>query len=133
MIPPLRKLVADNRLCRFVIVGVSAAALLFVLTYALVALGLPPFAGSVLAYAAAFCVAYLAQRGWTFRAQHAHASALPRYFVLQAGCALFSGLVSHVAVSRFGMSPLPMAAVTTIAASAASYVLSSCWVFPQRG
>jgi hypothetical protein len=52
---------------------------------------------------------------------------------LQIGCAAFSGLVSHLAVTRFGMSPLAMAATTTIAASAASYVLSSNWVFPARG
>jgi putative flippase GtrA len=123
---------AGNRMCRFLIVGSGAAALLLALTYALARLGMPPFAGSVTAYAVAFCCAYLAQRGWTFGGNHDHSRALPRYFVLQAGCAAFSGLVSHVAVSRLGMAPLPMAVVTTVAASAASYVVSSAWVFPMR-
>lgn len=121
---------AASRMCRFLIVGSGAALLLLVLTYGLARLGVPPFPGSVLAYAVAFCCAYLAQRGWTFGGSHAHARALPRYFVLQAGCAIFSGVVSHLAVARFGMAPLPMAVATTIAASAASYVVSSVWVFP---
>jgi len=76
--------------------------------------------------------AYSAQRGWTFGAEHDHASALPRYFTLQAGCAAFSGLVSHVAVTRFGLSPVAMSALATVAASAASYIVSSRWVFPAR-
>jgi putative flippase GtrA len=124
---------AGERLFRFLVVGVGAAALLFVLSFLLVSAGLPPFPASVIAYAVAFAVAYTAQRGWTFAGQHDHSRALPRYFVLQAGCALVSGMVSHVAVKQFGMSPLAMSALTTVAASAASYVVSSTWVFPDRG
>lgn len=124
---------SGQRLFRFLVVGVGAAALLFLLSFLLVHAGLPPFAASTLAYGIAFVVAYSAQRGWTFGAEHDHGHALPRYFVLQAGCALFSGLVSHVAVAQFGMSPLAMSAVTTIVTSAVSFVLSSVWVFPERG
>ncbi len=120
------------RLVRFAVVGIGAALLFFVLSWALVSAGLPPFVGSVIAYMLAFVVAYSAQRGWTFEGQHDHASALPRYLALQVGCALFSGLVSHVAVTHFAMSPLAMSALTTVAASAVSYILSSLWVFPAR-
>jgi putative flippase GtrA len=125
--------VVSTRLFRFVVVGVGAACLLFVLTLAMTSAGLPPFPSSVLAYAVAFAVAYSAQRGWTFGARHGHSHALPRYFALQAGCAVFSGIVSHVAVTQLGMSPLAMSAMTTVLASAASYVLSLIWVFPDRG
>jgi putative flippase GtrA len=124
---------AGTRLFRFLMVGVGAAGLLFLLNFLLVSAGLPPFAASMLAYAVAFAVAYSAQRGWTFDGQHEHAHTLPRYFLLQAGCAVFSGLVSHVSATRFGMSPLAMSALTTIMTSAASFVLSSLWVFPERG
>jgi putative flippase GtrA len=123
----------QTRLFRFLTVGVGAALLLFVLSWLLVSLGLSPFIGSAVAYAITFVVAYSAQRGWTFGGQHDHASAMPRYLALQVGCAMFSGLVSHVAVTRFGMSPLSMSALTTVAASTVSYVLSSLWVFPARG
>ncbi|TIX09409.1 MAG: GtrA family protein, partial [Mesorhizobium sp.] len=93
---------------------------------------LSPFVGSAAAYAIAFVVAYSAQRGWTFGGEHDHATALPRYLALQLGCAFFSGLVSHVAVAHFGLSPLAMSALTTVATSALSYVASSLWVFPAR-
>lgn len=120
------------RLARFVTVGVGAALLFFGLSWFLVSMGLTPFMGSVIAYATAFAVAYSAHRGWTFEGKHRHAQALPRYFVLQLGCALFSGVVAHIAVSRFGTSPLTMSMLTTVTASAASYVLSSLWVFSGR-
>lgn len=122
----------EQRLLRFVVVGGGAAALLFVLNLVLVSAGMPPFAASVLAYAVAFIVAYAAQRNWTFAGEHPHGRALPRYFLLQAACALFSGLVSHLAVSQAGLTPLAMAAATTVLTSAASFVASSLWVFPQR-
>ncbi|MET3520193.1 MULTISPECIES: GtrA family protein [unclassified Mesorhizobium] len=123
----------QTRLFRFLVVGVGAALLLFVLSWLLVSLGLSPFVGSAAAYAIAFVVAYSAQRGWTFGGEHDHATALPRYLALQLGCAVFSGLVSHVAVAHFGLSPLAMSALTTVATSALSYVASSLWVFPARG
>ena len=123
----------QTRLFRFLVVGSGAALLLFVLSWLLVSLGISPFVGSVVAYAIAFVIAYSAQRGWTFGAEHDHATALPRYLTLQLGCAAFSGLVSHVAVTRFGLSPVAMSALTTAAASALSYIVSSAWVFPTRG
>ena len=120
------------RTVRFLTVGVGAALLFFVLTYALVSLGMPPFAGTVVAYAAAFVTAYLAQRNWTFGGGHAHGRALPRYFILQAGCALGSGVLAHVAAEKFQMSPLAMSTLTTVAASVVSYFLSSLWVFADH-
>jgi len=120
------------RAVRFLTVGVGAALLFFVLTYALASLGMPPFAGTVVAYAAAFVIAYSAQRNWTFGGGHAHARALPRYFILQAGCALGSGVLAHVATEKMQMSPLAMSALTTVAACMVSYVLSSLWVFAEH-
>ena len=125
--------VLDIRLFRFILVGGGAAALFFVLAYVLVSAGVPPFAGSVFAYAMAFAFAYTAQRGWTFGGRHAHSRSFPRYLALQACCALFSGVVAHAAVALFGMSPLAMSAVTAVLSGAVSYVASSRWVFPDRG
>lgn len=122
-----------SRLVRFIVVGVGAAGLFFVLTYALVLAGLPPFAGSTLAYAIAFVVAYTAQRGWTFGGRHDHRYSFPRYLAVQLSCALFSGFVAHAAVALFDLPPLAMSAVTTLLAGAASYVASSRWVFRDGG
>lgn len=123
---------ARLRILRFAMVGAAAALLLFLLSWLFVSLGAPPFAGSVAAYAIAFAVAYLAQRGWTFSGAHSHGRALPRYFAVQLGCALGSGAVAHAAVEGLGFSAILMSAVVTVAASAMSFVLSALWVFPDR-
>ncbi|WP_296737422.1 GtrA family protein [Mesorhizobium sp.] len=125
---PARKFAAA-RLARFVVVGIGAALLFFVLSWALVSAGLPPFAGSVIAYLLVFVMAYSAQRSWTFEGRHGHGRAFPRYLVTQLVCAVFAGLCAHVAVSIFSAPPLVMSAIITLAAGAASYVLSSLWVF----
>ena len=122
----------DMRLARFITVGVSAALLLFCLTWLFAKVGLSPMIGGVAAYAIAVAVAYTAQRSWTFGGRHDHARALPRYLVVQACCAILSGLTSELAVTVLDAPPFLMSAIATVAASAASFVLSSLWVFPQR-
>src|SRR5260370_15200141 len=90
---------------KFVVAGGSTAALFLVLCYVFAKSGAPPFLASIAAYALAFGIGYALQRGWTFNAQHRHQEAFPRYLALQAGCGLFSGGVSQVAVTGFGLSP----------------------------
>lgn len=122
----------DMRLARFITVGLCAALLLFCLTWLLARIGLSPMAGGIMAYGLTVAVAYTAQRSWTFGGRHDHASALPRYLAVQASCALLSGVTSELAVTMLGAPPMLMSAIATVAASAASFVLSSLWVFPQR-
>lgn len=122
----------ERRLARFLIVGAGAAGLLFALSLAFVTAGMAPFWGGALAYAIAFVVAYSLQRAWTFGGRHRHGQALPRYLTLQICCATLSGVIAHVAVDRFGLPPLAMAALATVIVSAISYVASSLWVFPER-
>lgn len=120
-----------SRLVRFLIVGIGAAALLFVLAYVFASLGMRPFLASSLAYLITFAVAYTSQRSWTFGGEQDHAIAFPRYLALQLGCAVFSGIVSHVAVVWYGASPFTMSLISTIITSTVSYVLSSRWVFAK--
>lgn len=120
------------RLARFVTVGAGAALLLFLLVWLFARLGLPPFWGAALAYAVAFAVAYTAQRNWTFGGGHRHAEALPRYLAVQLGCGLLSGVVGHLSVELFSLPPAAMSAAVTLAASAASYVLTSRWAFREQ-
>lgn len=117
---------------RFIVVGAGAAALLGALLFGFASLGMAPFPASVLAYGVAFAVAYTAQRSWTFRGRHAHSHALPRYFTLQFGCALLSGVLSELWTGWLGVSPFAMSALTTVAVSAFSYFMSSCWVFSRN-
>jgi putative flippase GtrA len=120
------------RLFRFLVVGTVAAALLFALSWAFISLGLPPFAGGMAAYAIAFVVAYSAQHGWTFGGIHGHRHSLPRYFSVQFGCALLSGIAGHFSAASLHASPIVASAIITIVASSVSYVLCILWVFPRR-
>ena len=114
---------------RFLVTGAGGGALLFVLIWAFAAVGMAPFAASALAYILCFVTIYLIHRNWTFPGRAPHARALPRYLAIQLASALFSGGVAHVLVARFGLDPMAMSLVTTVAVSAFSYFASSLWAF----
>ncbi len=114
---------------RFVIAGSGTALLFFVLAWALVSAGLPSFSGTLLAYATAVAVGYVAQRQWTFRATHPHSRSFPRYVALQIGCGVLSGLISHTTTNLLGLQPFLMSLTTMIAVSLISFVASALWVF----
>ena len=118
-----------QRATRFVLVGLGANLLLFLLAYLFSRMGMPAFAAGATAYAIAFLAAYRAQHEWTFGGAHAHRRAFPRYLLAQIGCAVVSGSVGHVSVAVFDASPFWMSAALTAAAGVTSYLLSSRWVF----
>lgn len=124
--------VALTTLPKFIVSGASTALLFLVMCYGLTKSGLDPFVASIVAYGIAFAVGYGLQRWWTFDGRHRHTSALPRYFVLQAGCALLSGLVSWQGVHWLHLSPLPMATMTAIVTGGISFGVSRYWVFPHE-
>lgn len=123
-----------RRPLRFLVVGGGAAGLLLVLTYAFVRAGAPAFAAGVGAYAISFVTAYLLQRNWTFGGAASHRRALPRYLILQAGCALISGGLTHLLKVSLGWSPLAASLVMTGLVAIISYFGSSLWAFAdERG
>ena len=123
---------SDGTTLRFLITGASAAGLFFVLSFAAVRSGLPPFAGTMLAYGVTFVASYTAQQAWTFRGRSRHFEALPRYLAVQVACGLGSATLARFLVDDFGYSAQSMAAVTTLASSAVSYGLSRWWVFAGK-
>ncbi len=125
--------VLDATAIRFLITGLGAAALLFLLCYGSLRAGLNPFAGTLGAYAVCFVTAYLVQRAWTFRGAHRHRDALPRYLAAQVSCALLSAGVAHLLSAAAGLPPLPTSALVALMSGAVSYGLSRFWVFaPHR-
>lgn len=128
----LAGLLLNRRVGRFVIVGGALAGLFLILSYLLTASGLSPFLGCLVAYALAFAIGYLVQRCWTFESDQRHSRALPRYFILQAGCALLSGLVAQGSVDFLGLPLSVMSVLTAGFAGVVSFVVSSTWVFPDR-
>lgn len=117
---------------RFLIVGGGAAALLWLLTFVFLRLGAPAFASGLGAYAIAFVVAYLLQRNWTFGGAGRHRRTLPRYFLVQASCALASGGLSHLLTSTLGWPAIAASLTMTVCVSAFSYLASTYWVFADE-
>ena len=123
---------ARARLARFVLSGGLASLVFFVVSFGLLHLGWRPWAANLTAYAVGFVVGYSLQRGWTFQGQHAHGSALPRYFILQVACAALTAVAGEVGGSLLRLPPIAVAVGSTGLAGAISYVASSLWVFPVR-
>lgn len=116
------------RLVRFAVSGGVSAGVFFLVSLSLTAAGLRLSAAALAAYATAFCVGYGLQRNWTFGAASRHRIALPRYFALQAACALATALLSEWIASAGADRLLALLAVTGFA-GLASFVASSRWVF----
>ncbi len=119
----------EGRLLRFVIVGAGANLLLLVLTYTLLHFGVPALTASVVGYAVAFGVAYLAQRDWTFSDISSGGSTLSRYAVAQVVCAAAAGLVGKLCGSTLAWAPLETSLAVTATAAIMSYAFSRYWVF----
>lgn len=114
---------------RFIIVGVSAAALQAGLTYLLLHRGLRAGLAVIVAGGTAFVCAYLAQKFWTFASEQSHYQALPRYFATQLFCALLAALTGEVSAQLMHWPDGVTAILATGVASVTSYFLSSRWVF----
>ena len=127
--PRSGRVAIDATTVRFVVTGASAAALFFLLSYAGLRAGLPPFTGTLLAYGVTVVASYTAQQAWTFRGRSRHGEAFPRYLAVQVGCALLSAALARLLVVEAGLGALPVAILTTLASSAISYGLSRFWVF----
>lgn len=117
------------RVARFVIVGVGSAALLAGITYLLMLAGVAAFASGLIAYGVAFGVAYALQRNWTFEGAGSHRRTLPRYFLVQAFCALLSGALTHALKTWLGWPPAVASLAMTLVVAVISYLASTHWVF----
>lgn len=128
----LLEIVLNRREARFFLAGAGLAGFFLIVVFVLVSIGgLAPFTSSVVAYVTALGLGYLVQRNWSFRGRHSHSKALPRYIILQTGCAVFSGLGAQTATTYFHMPPLTMSIVNTLMMALISYVVSLTWVFPD--
>lgn len=121
----------QQRFIRFVLSGGLSALLFFALYFLGLRLGLAVFAAHVGSYAMAFLFGYALQRWWTFEAAHQHRVALPRYLLVQACCAFFTGTIAQVVTSTWSLDSWLISVVGTIFAGGASYIASILWVFPR--
>lgn len=117
---------------RFLIVGVLASILQFVLTYGFMRLGLMPALAVSVAFMVAFASAYSAHRRWTFSSVRVvHGRALPRYALTQCLSLALGACMAEIC-ARLALPHALTAAAATLASGGLSYVLSSRWVFSGR-
>ncbi len=119
---------AAGQFARYVVVGLTAVAVHFVLMTILVeafavAKGLASFAGFVLGS----CVNYTLQHAWVFKAERSHAAAAPTYVVVTSIGAVLNFVVLHAGmtvidwmtflpeiVRRFDYQPAQAAAIGVV-------------------
>ena len=115
---------------RFLIVGVSAAVLYFVLfSVFYIYFDYFAFVATVFAYSIAFGCAYLAHKFWTYQSSVPVAQSLPRYFILQLLSVAATSLVTQFSVSVLGLESFLVSIVATLFAGVFNYIFSSLWVF----
>ncbi|MBW0003942.1 MAG: GtrA family protein [Hyphomicrobiales bacterium] len=128
-----KSIAAKATLLRFLAVGGAATLGYILVCYFLQTLcGWPPFWASAVAYLAMVGFAYLAQRNFTFRSSRHHLISLPLYAALQSGCGLFAAVTVQVLVTTAQISALSASTVAAALSAAASYVISSSWIFSDR-
>lgn len=120
---------ARARLVRFVVSGGLASLTFFVLSYVLLRLDWRPALANLSAYAVAFALGYLLQRGWTFGGQHAHGRAFPRYLIVQVAAAALTAGAGELGATVLKLPPLVVSLGSTGLSAAFSYAASSLWVF----
>lgn len=73
------------QLCRFGVVGVSAAAIHFAVVVCLVSIqSVPPLLANIGGFLVAFQLSYWGHRRWTFAANAAHKPALMKFLLVQS-------------------------------------------------
>lgn len=116
---------------RFLIVGVSAAILYFVL-FSLFYIYYDYFAfvATFFAYSISFGCAYLAHKFWTYQSSSVPVSqSLPRYFILQLLSVVATSIVTQVSVTFIGLESFLVSVVATLFAGVFNYIFSTLWVF----
>jgi putative flippase GtrA len=114
---------------RFAVIGATAAALFFVVSWSAQARGVPAFWAGLIAYGAAFTFGYLGHHSITFGSEHLHRRTMPRYAALQCICALLAAATSGLLARPHLFSAPEISAATTLVTGAFAYFGSRYWVF----
>jgi putative flippase GtrA len=123
-----KRLIASSKV-RFVVVGMTAAALFFAICWSAQSRGVPAFWAGLIAYVGAFAMAYLGHHSVTFGGRHLHRRTMPRYAALQGFCASLAAATSYLLTRPQLFSPLEISAATTLFIGAVAYFGSRNWVF----
>ena len=125
----MKRFKPEPRLVRFVVSGISAAAIYCLLAFfAVEQLGWQPLTAGLVAYLSALPVAYLLHRMFTFRSRSQIPAEASRFVATSLiGIGLSSGLLTTM--TKLGMPLAGALLVTCVLIPAANYLAMSRWTF----
>ena len=130
---PLLRICDSYPSLRFLIVGGVCAVLYFAICLALIRFaGASPFVATAVTYFICFWIGYASQREIAFRSTQSHSITLVRYSIWHLFGATAVSLATSVASTSLNLSPMLVAAVSTVLCGIASFFISSRWVFGYR-
>ena len=120
----------DNEVTRFLLVGVAATALQYVVYGVLLrVLPGPAVVASVLGYLAGSVLSYVLNYHVTFGSSRAHASAVPRFYAMVAVAFALNAVIVGALVDGMGLNAWLGQVIATAACLAWNYAVSRRWVF----
>ncbi|MCY6380003.1 GtrA family protein [Hoeflea prorocentri] len=123
---------ALGELVRFAVVGVTVAALYFVLFVCLSQTRLPDFVINLVAFCTAVVVQYFLQAKWTFKRSAAKTAQAGKFIVTVGFGLLLSTLISSVIGPAMHWSSVVTAAVVVVILPISNFILFKVWVFALK-
>ena len=122
-----------RKFARFAGVGAVATAIQYAILVALVqGLGAEPTPASTLGFAVSVVFNYFANRRWTFRSERAHASAAPRFFLVQGVGLGLNGLLVYLGAEVLGVNYLLAQVAATGVVLVWNFFSHLLWSFSER-
>jgi putative flippase GtrA len=121
------------RALRYGMVGISTAALYFVLiNLCAKPIGwLSPFAANVLALTISVSASYLGHHAFTFRKSGQHQLYMRRFGIVTAGIFVIVSVLAWVGDEVFHLPALAISIMVSLAYPVLSYILHSLWTFAE--
>ena len=120
-----------STLTRFIFVGLTVAAMYFLVFYMLLRRDVDSRLAGAMAYLFCFGLGYAGQKLFTFQSKTNHSTSFSRYALVQFACLIVSAS-SGWAAENFGIArPFTIALITTSCLGIIAYFASAKWVFRQ--
>lgn len=123
-----------NQVSRFLLVGVAATALQYLVYGVLLHLvPWPAVVASAIGYGAGSVLSYLLNYHVTFGSSRSHASAVPRFYTMVAVAFFLNAAIVGLLVDWMGLNAWLGQVIATVACLAWNFAVSRRWVFAAAG
>ncbi len=118
---------------RYLVVGVAATSLHYILLFVLVeACGLAAPTSAVIGALGGALLAYAGNRQFTFAHSAGHTQALPRFLAVAATGAAVNGLIVWAGTSQFGLHYMLAQVLATMLVVVLTFQMNRAWTFKRR-